>query len=88
MSNKTNMLVSCGVVFTSLTAISLLMYFNLDKFYLIFPTLAYQVGFSFGLGPTTWTIVANSMNKITSNKVQRGHVRLESPQLPNFFIQG
>ena len=63
LSNKSNMLVSCSIVFLSLSVISGLMYFKVNKFYLMFPTLLYQIGFSFGLGPTTWTIIAESINQ-------------------------
>lgn len=63
LSNKSNMLSSCFIVFVSLATISGLMFFKINKFYLMFPTLLFQIGFSFGLGPTTWTIIAGSVNR-------------------------
>lgn len=63
LSNKSNMLTSCCIVFISLAAISGLMFLKINKFYLMFPTLLFQIGFSFGLGPTTWTIIAGSVNR-------------------------
>jgi magnesium-transporting ATPase (P-type) len=70
LSNKSNMLTSCLIVFVSLAVISGLMFLNINKFYLMFPTLLFQIGFSFGLGPTTWTIIAGSINSKHADKTR------------------
>ena len=55
-SEKINMLSSCIGVFMSLGTITAIFWLTLDPFYLMIATIGFQVSFSFGLGPTTWTM--------------------------------
>jgi len=94
-SEKLNMLSSCAGVVLSLAGITAIFWFGLDSLYLMIATIVFQISFSFGLGPTTWTIVAKSAIQhcahLTSAEQFRSQTRTTSlsaviSQLASFLV--
>jgi len=59
-STRFNMATSCTGALLALVAMTTILWARLDSFYLMIATVVFQISFSFGLGPTTWTIIAKS----------------------------
>jgi len=69
-SERMNMATSCMGVLLALAGMTTVLYLRLDALYLMIASIAFQIFFSFGLGPTTWTIVAKAAMSSAASDAQ------------------